>query len=272
MRYVFDHDYHIHSFLSSCSSDPNQLPEAILQYARENGLKRIVITDHFWDSDVPGASNWYAPQNYLHISQSLPLPQAEGIEFLFGCETDMDKFFTVGVADQNLDKFDFIIVPTTHLHMGGFTLESAEATVEERAELYVKRLDALLDKNLPFEKIGIAHLTCSLIAPGDFENHMKVLDLIPDETFVRLFKRVQEKGAGVELNMDIFKYAEKDLDRVLRVYRIAKSCGCKFYIGSDAHSVGRLQAEKKNAERIIALLELEESDKFTFPLNKASVK
>ena len=152
--------------------------------------------------------------------------------------------------------------------MPGFTLESAEATLEERAELYVKRLDALLDKDLPFEKIGIAHLTTSLIAPGDFQNHMKVLDMIPDETFVRIFKRVQEKGAGVELNMGIFNYAEEDLDRVLRVYRIAKKCNCKFYIGSDAHSVARLQTEKDVAERIIALLELEESDKFDFPVSR----
>ena len=49
MRYVFDHDFHIHSELSSCSRDPEQSPERILAYAKENGLKKIVITDHFWD-------------------------------------------------------------------------------------------------------------------------------------------------------------------------------------------------------------------------------
>lgn len=268
MRFVFDHDYHIHSFLSSCAKDPEHVPETILQYAVDNGLKRIVLTDHFWDSAVPGASKWYEPQNYDHIAQALPLPQAEGVEFLFGCETDMDKFFTVGVAPETMDKFDFIIVPTTHLHMGGFTLESAEATIEERAELYVKRLDALLDKDLPFEKIGIAHLTGSLIAPGDFERHMAVLDLISDETFTRLFRRVQEKGAGVELNINIFSYPEEEVERILRVYRIAKRCGCKFYYGSDAHSGSRLEMAKQTAERIVELLDLEESDKFDFPVRK----
>ena len=126
MRYVFDHDYHIHSFLSSCSSDPNQLPEAILRYAKENGLKRIVITDHFWDSDIPGASKWYEPQNYDHIKKSKPLPQSKDIRFLFGCETDYDKFMTVGLAKENFDLFDFVIIPTTHFHMKDFTISAED--------------------------------------------------------------------------------------------------------------------------------------------------
>ena len=144
MKYIYDHDFHIHSELSSCSRDPEQSPERILAYAKENGLKKIVITDHFWDDKVDGASNWYKPQNLEHISASLPLPQADGIEFLFGCETDYDKFCTVGVAKETLDKFAFIIIPTTHMHMVDFTIsrEDAESS-EARAKLWIARLDNL---------------------------------------------------------------------------------------------------------------------------------
>ena len=74
MKFIVDHDLHIHSQLSSCSSDPRQTKERILQYAKENGLKKICLTDHFWDSKVPGASFWYKPQDFAHIEQSLPLP------------------------------------------------------------------------------------------------------------------------------------------------------------------------------------------------------
>ena len=35
-------DYHIHTFLSSCSSDPEQTAERILQYGRENGISRVI--------------------------------------------------------------------------------------------------------------------------------------------------------------------------------------------------------------------------------------
>ena len=86
MRYKIDHDLHIHSKLSSCSRDPGQTTEAILRYAEENGLKKICITDHYWDEKVPGASSWYAPQNTTHIRESLPLPKSDKVEFLFACE------------------------------------------------------------------------------------------------------------------------------------------------------------------------------------------
>ncbi|MBQ9543675.1 MAG: PHP domain-containing protein, partial [Clostridia bacterium] len=47
--YAVDHDLHIHSQLSSCSSDPELTPERILAYAEQFGLKTVCVTDHFWD-------------------------------------------------------------------------------------------------------------------------------------------------------------------------------------------------------------------------------
>ena len=79
MRYTIDHDYHIHTYLSLCSQDPGQTPEGILKIAKENGLKRIVLTDHYWDTTVPcntKVNPWYEMQNFDHIYQSCP--------FLFG--------------------------------------------------------------------------------------------------------------------------------------------------------------------------------------------
>lgn len=49
MKFKVDHDLHIHSHLSSCSRDPEQTPERILQYAKENGFKTVCLTDHYWD-------------------------------------------------------------------------------------------------------------------------------------------------------------------------------------------------------------------------------
>ena len=56
MRYVFDNDLHIHSTLSSCSSDPAESTERILANGVANHLKTLCLTDHFWDDAVPGAS------------------------------------------------------------------------------------------------------------------------------------------------------------------------------------------------------------------------
>ena len=265
MKFAIDHDYHIHSFLSLCSEDENQTKEAILDYARKNGLKKICLTDHVWDTG--GCSftgdHFYATQTIPHIRQSLPLPQDPDVEFYFGCETEFDKFFRVGLARENFDQFDFVIIPTTHTHMVGFTLAEEDNTEERRAALFIERLDALLDLDLPFEKIGIAHLTCCFAGvDSNKDSQRRVLASIPDAELYRIFGRIAKAGAGFELNEDMFQYNEEELAAQLRYYRIAKECGCKFYLGSDAHTPEGLAAAMEGFQRMIDLLELEENDKF----------
>lgn len=262
-KYIFDHDFHIHSRLSSCSHDPEQSPEQILRYAEREGLHTIVITDHFWDEKVPGASKWYAPQNYPHICQSKPLPQSEGIRYLFGCETEMDKNLTLGCSRERMEEFDFIVVPTTHFHMTNFTMsEEMLASPESRAEWWVKRIDALLDMDIPFHKIGLAHMTCGLIWSKDREKFLETINAIPDEEMHRVFAKAAKVGIGIELNTSDMHYKDSERDIVLRPYRIAKEEGCKFYCGSDAHTGPGLQNIRPWFERAIDDLGLTEDDKF----------
>lgn len=262
MRYIVDNDLHIHSKLSSCSNDPEQTKERFLQYAEENGLKTICLTDHFWDEAVEGASAWYSPQNYGHISAAKPLPQSEQVRFLFGCETELNRSLVLGVSKEKLDLFDFIIIPTTHFHMKGYTLSEEEAAnAENRAKAWVKRLDAVLDMELPFHKVGIAHLTCGLIAPAR-EEYLKVLEGIPAEEMDRLFEKAASLGVGIELNASDMCFADEEADIVLRPYRAAKKWGCKFYCGSDAHHPKAFDNAKRTFERAAELLGLDEEDKF----------
>ena len=86
MRYVFDHDYHIHSFLSDCSNDPAENTKRILEYAGQN---------------------------------------------------------------------NFVVIPTTHLHMNDLTIAPEDRNVEGRAKCWVSRLEKVLNMQLPFHKIGI---------------------------------------------------------------------------------------------------------------------
>lgn len=263
MEFQIDHDYHIHSQLSRCSNDPQQSTANILAYAREKGLTDICLTDHFWDADIPLCTemSFYAAQNYAHVAAALPLPQTEGVRFHFGCETDLDKHMTLGMTRTQMDAFSFIIIPTTHLHMMGFTLDEADSSPDRRAKLYIQRLDAVLDMDLPFHKIGIAHLTCPLMAPGE-NAHLDVLDRISDQEFSRVFTRLAEKGAGFELNENLTRYSPENLTRILRPYRIAKAVGCKFYLGSDAHHPEHFDTAHRSFRQFVDLLELQEEDKF----------
>ncbi len=269
MKFQIDHDLHIHSKISHCSSDPEQTTERILKYAEDNNLKHICLTDHHWADDAGYASEWfYNTQNYAHIAQMLPLPQSqnENIKFHFGCEIEMDKDLRVGITEKSAEMFEFIIIPTTHLHFVNFTIDPKDFALERRAELYIERINALADKTfLPFHKIGLAHPTCSLIAPGDFENHLTVLDMISDADYREAYSRIAKVGAGFELNFIPAKYNETDLERVLRPYRIAKEVGCKFYMGSDAHNPkgdDGLENAMSRFTAIVDLLDLQESDKF----------
>ncbi len=262
MEYRLNQDYHIHSKLSLCSSCDEQLPCHILQYAEENGFEQICLTDHFWDSSVPDMSDWYRIQNYDHIAQSLPLPQSDKVSFKFGCETDMDKNFRIGLAREHFDLFDFIIIPTTHMHMLGFTIDAKDDTLERRAQLYVKRFAKLLDMDLPENKVGVAHLACDLTAPS-WDGHIKLLDMIPDSTFIELFDGARQKKLGIELNMFVQHYSAEEFPHVMRPFVIAKERGCKFYFGSDAHEPKERVRAKADFTTMRDYLKLEESDRFT---------
>lgn len=262
MKYTIDHDIHIHSVISDCSSDPEQTNERILQYAKENGLKQICLTDHFWDSNVEGASDWYKPQNFERVAKALPLPQDRNVQFLFGAETELDKNMTLGIGREEFDKFQFVIIPTTHFHMRGFTISEEDAsTAEGRARVWISRLKGLLDMDLPFRKIGIAHLACGLIAPTR-EEYLRVLNLLPERELEEVFKKCAEVGVGIELNSDDMNFAESEADTVLRIFKIAKQQECKFYCGSDAHHPKDFENVKAIFERAVDMLQLTEDDKF----------
>ncbi len=256
-----DHDLHIHSQLSLCSGHPLQTKENILQYAIDHKLKDICVTDHFWDQTVSMPPEWYAIQNIDHIEQILPLPHADGVRFHFGCETEFDVNGTLGISPETMHRFEFIIVPTTHMHMD-FVLAVEHRNLNDRIRMYVKRLEQLLNMDLPRYKIGIAHLSCDLIAPEAWNGHMQVLDGVPETAFADIFRQAKAKAVGIELNMEAHKYSDADFDRAMRPYRIAKEVGCQFYFGSDAHDPERLSQAAADYQRIASWLQLTKEDIF----------
>lgn len=258
MKFVIDHDLHIHSQLSSCSSHPEQTVQNILAYGVKNNLKTLCITDHHWGTE--GGSSWYKKQGDIY--SVLPLPQGDNTRFLFGCETDMDKSFNIGVSEQEKRELDFIIVPTTHLHMKNFTFDECHDNVRDKTALYIKRFEAFLNADLPFEKVGLAHITCSLIHREN-DGFLEVLSGVSDRCFEKLFSGCAEKRCGVELNIALEFLNDSDkLETILRPYKIAKAVGCKFYLGSDAHTPDGFARAPERFTKMIDLLELTEDDKF----------
>ncbi len=274
MRYVIDHDFHIHSNVSISANYPEQTPENILKYAEENGLRAIAITDHYWDAEVPmnipplknGKTSitvpYYEKQGYDHIKQVLPLPQGKSTKFLFGAEAEVAYNFNIGIGKKAMAELDFIVVPTTHFHMNGFAIsEDDSESPEKKAKVWVDKFKAILSAKLPFHKVGFAHPACYLMAPTR-EELLEILRLLPENEMRPLFRRAAELGMGIEINQCDFKYTDAEAEIILRPFLIAKSEGCKFYLGSDSHSPEGFKKAIIRFNTAIDDLSLKESDKF----------
>lgn len=259
MRYIADHDYHIHSTVSRCCKDILQTPDTILEYARKNGFTSICLTNHFWDELIPSEAEWIEEHGYSYLCSVLPLPSYEGIHFLFGAELDMDFNGVLGISEERLSQLDFVTVATTHMHLAGNTVRNKIESPEEAAKIWIDKIDTLLAKTLPFHKMGLAHLTTGHILK---EKTPEVIKLLTNTELYRIFSSCAEKKIGIELNTKTIFNSEEEKEILLRPYFVAKDCGCKFYLGSDAHKREALSQAKENFERIITLLDLKEEDKF----------
>ncbi len=268
-RISITHDLHQHSFLSSCSYDPEMTPKNLFSNAIDNGYNTICITDHVWDSNVTGASDWYSKQDINHISKSVEKIQSvvmhsnQNIRFYFGCETEYCGGKKLGLSKQSFDLFDFVVIPVNHFHMMDFVRPSNINTASLVAELFLTRLEELQQLDLPWEKIGIAHFTTSLLfREGKVED---VLKCMSEQRLKQIFEFIACHGTGIELNACCFRKGwENNSEILLRPYTLAKQAGCKFYFCTDAHAVKDLSSIY-NLESVISLLSLSEDDIYKIP-------
>ena len=263
MKYIADHDLHIHSYISPCAGhDTRETPEAILAYGMTNGFRLLCLTDHIWDAKGPGKCTlWRGAGLDLEKERSLlPLPQSPVCRFLFGMEVDMDNEGNIALSEQEYNAFDFLVLAPSHIHMFPPVPVEGKSIAEIYKEHYIKRIDTYLSKKLPFRKCGLAHFTTTLICKDD---PFGVLRIFTDNEYEAIFARIAELGLGVELNFDA-EYAianEEEKKQILRPYHIAKSAGCKFYLGGDLHRPERFKSRKPAFEQAINLLNLTEDDK-----------
>ena len=252
MRFVPDHDLHIHTQLSPCSRDARQTPEAILSYGITAGFKLLNLADHCWPNTR---------------AQILPkpdaVPQGKHCALLYGAEVDMDMNDNLSASVQEIEALDFTVIAVNHLHLKNYCVPNDfPADAETHKKRFQERVHHLLSMDLPFYKTGLAHFSDGLVCTAE---HIKCLDLFEENELIDIFTKVKKLGMGVELNLVPGRFSGHDLDSVLRPFRIAKALGCKFYMGGDAHhpdDFAGILTRKMNP--LIDLLGLEESDKLPF--------
>ena len=257
------HDLHCHSHLSSCCHDEKMTPQRILDFAQTNNYTAQCLTDHLWDRAIPGASGWYAPQDIEHVQSALPLPKGS-VPFYFGCETELPANGVPALAKDHFELFDFVVIPPNHMHMPGLVRPEGIDTPAKMARLMEDRLEKLIEQDLPLGKIGIAHLTCSLMfREGSVADVVARMD---EARLLRIFKGYAQAGAGIELNMCAFQELETRPEETLLLYRIAKEAGCRFYASSDAHAVEGLERVPQLLPVLVEKLGLTQAHQYHIPV------
>lgn len=269
MKMNWRHDYHVHSRLSKCAAEhTDQTPENIYAFALAHGYDSICLTDHMWDAAVPGASHWYESQTEEWVRQSLPLPEGD-IPFFFGCEGEFVGGDRLSVSPEALARMDFVPVALNHFHMPAYVSPEQLETPQMAADLFASRLEDFSRLDLPWEKIGIAHPTCKLIVGHHTEyTPFDVFDRFDLERMRPVFRDFAAKGAGIELNGSSLALFRDAPESVARIFVLARDCGCKFYCGSDAHSLRELASVEQSSAPVVEYLELREEDRYRIPTRK----
>ncbi|MGN1080466.1 MAG: PHP domain-containing protein, partial [Acutalibacteraceae bacterium] len=205
MKFKADHDYHIHSFISPCSSDAAQNPQTILEYGVNNGFSSLCLTDHAWDKNVEcGCPNpWLSRGVDLDkIRENLPLPVSDKCRMYFGCETDMNRFGQIGITKAEAEKMDFIVLSVSHLHLSSFTVDPLVADdPKQYKDWYFSRLMRLFGLDLPLYKTGISHFTTNLVYK---KSPSECIGSFTDEELHAVFENAAKNRMGVELNVKCF--------------------------------------------------------------------
>lgn len=258
-----NHDLHCHTRLSACCHEEGLTARVTYEKARELGYDTVCVTDHLWDADVPGASNWYAPQDIPHVLAAREEGRAAGVRCLVGCETEYVGGGRLGLSWEHFELFDFVVIPPNHMHMKGFVRPEGVTSPAGMAELFTRRLEEIAALDVPLAKVGIAHLTCALLySEGTVAEVVRLMD---EARLMRAFEQLARGGAGIELNASSFGEMDAYPEETLRLYRLALKAGCRFYCASDAHALAAHDTMAVRLMPVISALGLCARDRYVIP-------
>lgn len=263
---IIDHDFHIHTVYSN-DTDKTATVNNYVEAAREIGIKKLGFAEHFWDEKIEGAFDFYKPLGFKHLLPSREMLKSfkdDSVKLYFGCEVEYNpRISGPAIAEETAEKFDFITVPHSHSHetMPTEYYQSPEKHLNFILEAY----NNILESNISKYITSMAH-PFSVVARSPHSQKM-LIDMVSDDTLKRMFDKAAQKDIAIEINTGcVLRDFETQLtmenvneSKLIRVYRIAKECGCKFIFGSDSHSCSHLKRGLV-ADVIAETLKLKEND------------
>ncbi len=262
-------DMHAHTYYSPCgrrltaAGEPSATPGLYRGDALRLGLETIYLTDHFVEDPTdPAAPQFYkgsGPAIVADLRRELAtLGEADGVRFLVGCETETYSTERVGVSPAMAAELDIVLAPTSHYHLTGVPQPDGDAPADV-AHHMLTMLASVVAK--PWLDVLAHPLAEREELIGDLRAIYEAMDR-------RWLSDILGQAARVEMAVEI--NAASLNDEGIPHYRevmadllpLARSLGCKFTLGSDAHSVDML-AWPLQVEGWIRALGLNEADFLT---------
>ena len=261
----FFSDLHVHTNRSLCAPRETE-PATYIPYCKDEGISLIGISDHVYPTDMIHA---YGYPEETRLSRLLSLRpaieeanKASDVRFIFGCE--IDYFPSVGapyISPEESLHFDYVLFASSHIlnypHMyTEYDLNSPDVL----RKLTVDRFIAACQLDYPVP-MGICHPLYPICSPYQAE----IIDGMSDSCLKECFSMAAEKGISIEIHACLYR---KDTplneyglsDHYLRILSMAKSCGCKFHFGSDAHAPGAFVGSHDRLRKAAELLGITEKD------------
>lgn len=235
---MLTHDIHVHTHLSLCAK-PEATFDAYVRNARRLGIKLIGFADHMWETGKKDApSDFYEIQNLAHVLKLRDeVYETEGLRVLIGCEAEFTADNTLSVTPEAAQKLDYVTVAHSHTHFDFVMPQEIKDDYKAHGQWLMESFMRMMHH----PGIALAATVVHPMAPCLVDKADEVLVHISDSEFREAFALAAKHSVGLELNAAIMCFAGCDRketaekSQFLRMFRIAKECGCRFSLGSDSH-------------------------------------
>lgn len=241
---IIKHDIHLHTYLSKCCQHKDQTPANIVRIAEELGLETIGFADHVWTNHDLKPNGFYQG---MHENQIVELRRdLEGIntdlKILVGCEADTIAPGKFSITAKFSEELDFVLLACNHLHIKDLVAQPTSNRPRDIAAHMLTMFRSGVESGLA---TSIVHSFTA--APEIFA---ATTDAISDQEFLDAFGMAAENNVAIEITLSYLcgKYKDNSedennwsLDTPGRILAMAKKSGCKFTLGSDAHSLAYMR-------------------------------
>jgi len=244
-----------------------QRPDNILAQAKALGRAVVGFSDHLWMSPELEPNAWYRPQDARQITRLRNDLRAvsTSVRILVGCEADTLAPGQFSITDEFAASLDFVNLSCSHFHIRDVVKQPADTGPRGLGEHLLAFFRSAAES-------GLATTIVHPFRPNGFEViYDQAIASLSDAELLDALAVAATHHVALEITPAFLPPVVNgwSLETPLRVLMLAKSAGCRFTFGSDAHSLPGL-ARLETIRPLVEELALTEAD--LAPITKGLIK